>query len=97
MSVVKMHPSIDIVEKHHVAGKRLVMIALEQAASLENTLRLINSAFNDPDLNPNKDSPIVHHFPDEVNNSIGRLRDVQVDLSAFSKRFAAFKGEVDGN
>lgn len=97
MSVVKMHPGIDIVEKHHIAGKRLIDLAIQQSVALENTLRLINSAFNDPDLNPNKDSPIVHHFPYEVNNSIGRVRDVQNDLDAFSKRYAAFNGEVDGN
>lgn len=86
MTVTKIRPDVTVVEKHHVAAKHLIDVAVQQAEALEKTLRLINGAYNDPELNPNEDSPFKGHYPDEVNNSIGHVRDVQGNLCKFKER-----------
>ena len=86
MNVSKIRPDITIVEKHTVAAKLLIDIARQQAEALEVTLRLLNGAYNDRELNPNEDSPFDCHFPDEVNNSIGNVRDVLCNLREFEGR-----------
>jgi len=86
MTVSPIRPGVTIVEKHQVAAKHLIDVALQQAEALEKTLRLINGAYNDRELNPNEDSPFDSHYPDEVNNSIGHVRDVQVNLHNFKGR-----------